>query len=108
MTLLSAVMFNRMDLESVIQSEVHSVSSVTSVTQSCLNIGDPMNSSLPGSSVHGTFQARVLEWVPLPLLGDLLSNPALNTAESRDSKMLTVLSVKHRGSNCFNRNGKSN
>jgi len=27
---------------------------------------------LPGSSVHGILQARVLEWVPLPSLGDLL------------------------------------
>ena len=27
---------------------------------------DPMDCSLPGSSVHGIFQARVLEWVPLP------------------------------------------
>ena len=35
------------------------------VTQSCLNICDPMDSSLPGSSVHGIFQARVLEWVAI-------------------------------------------
>ena len=32
------------------------------VTQSCLTLSDPMNCSLPGSSVHGIFQARVLEW----------------------------------------------
>ena len=30
--------------------------------QSCLTLSDPMDCSLPGSSVHGTFQARVLEW----------------------------------------------
>ena len=30
--------------------------------QSCLTLCDPMDSSLPGSSVHGIFQARVLEW----------------------------------------------
>ena len=30
--------------------------------QSCLTLGDPMDCSLPGSSVHGIFQARVLEW----------------------------------------------
>ena len=35
---------NRMDLDSVTQSEVHSVSSVTSVAQSCLNIGKPQRS----------------------------------------------------------------
>ena len=30
--------------------------------QSCLTLCDPIDSSLPGSSVHGIFQARVLEW----------------------------------------------
>ena len=32
------------------------------VAQSCLTLHDPMDCSLPGSSVHGIFQARVLEW----------------------------------------------
>ena len=32
------------------------------VAQSCPTLHDPMNCSLPGSSVHGIFQARVLEW----------------------------------------------
>ena len=31
--------------------------------QSYLTLSDPMDCSLPGSSVHGIFQARVLEWV---------------------------------------------
>ena len=30
--------------------------------QSCPTLCDPMDCSLPGSSIHGTFQARVLEW----------------------------------------------
>ena len=30
--------------------------------QSCPTLGDPMDCSLRGSSVHGIFQARVLEW----------------------------------------------
>ena len=32
------------------------------VTQSCPTLSDPMDCSLPGSSIHGSFQARVLEW----------------------------------------------
>ena len=32
------------------------------VAQSFLTLSDPMDRSLPGSSVHGIFQARVLEW----------------------------------------------
>ena len=42
------------------------VKSESEVAQSCLTLRDPMDCSLPGSSVHGIFQARVLEWVPLP------------------------------------------
>ena len=35
------------------------------VTQSCLTLSNPMDSSLPGSSTHGVFQATVLEWVSI-------------------------------------------
>ena len=39
------------------------VKSESEVAQLCLtNLSDPMDCSLPGSSVHGIFQARVLEW----------------------------------------------
>ena len=38
------------------------VKSESEVAQSCLTHSDPMDCSLPGSSVHGIFQARVLEW----------------------------------------------
>ena len=36
------------------------------VTQSCLIFCDPMDFSLPGSSVHGILQVRILEWVAVP------------------------------------------
>ena len=38
------------------------VKSESEVTQLCLTLSDPMDCSPPGSSVHGIFQARVLEW----------------------------------------------
>ena len=38
------------------------VKSESEVAQSCLTLGDPMDCSVPGSSIHGIFQARVLEW----------------------------------------------
>ena len=38
---------------------------VSEVAQSCLTLCDPMDCSLPGSTVHGIFQARVLEWVAI-------------------------------------------
>ena len=37
------------------------VKSESEVAQSCLTLSDPMDCSLPGSSVHGIFQAKVLE-----------------------------------------------
>ena len=41
------------------------VKSESEVAQSCLTLSDPMDCSLPGSFVHGIFQARVLEWVAI-------------------------------------------
>ena len=38
------------------------VKSESEVIQSCLTLGNPMDCRLPGSSIHGIFQARVLEW----------------------------------------------
>ena len=41
------------------------VKSESEVTQLCPTLNDPMDCSLTGSSVHGIFQARVLEWVAI-------------------------------------------
>ena len=41
---------------------------VCSVTQLCPTLWDPRDCSLPGSSVHRIFQARILEWVAIFLL----------------------------------------
>ena len=41
------------------------VKSESEVTQSCPTLSDPMDCSLPASSVHGIFQARVLEWIAI-------------------------------------------
>ena len=38
------------------------VKSESEIAQSCLTLSDPMDCSLPGSSIHGIFQARTLEW----------------------------------------------
>ena len=53
------------------------VKSESEVTQSCLTPSDPMDCSLPGSSVHGILQASVLEWGAIAFSIDslqLLSN----------------------------------
>ena len=41
------------------------VESESEVAQSCPTLHDPMDCSLPGSSAHGIFQGRVLEWVAI-------------------------------------------
>ena len=53
--------------------------SITSVTSNCLQ---PKDHSLPGSSVHGIFQARILEWVAMPTPGDL-SDPEIKPVSPR-------------------------
>ena len=41
------------------------VKSESEVAQSCLTLSDPMDSSLPGSPIHGILLARGLEWVAI-------------------------------------------
>ena len=45
-----------------LKSLLMKVKSESEVAQSCPTLNDPMDCSLPGSSIHGSFQARVLEW----------------------------------------------
>ena len=68
------------------------VKSESEVAQSCRTLSDPMDSSPPGSSVHGIFQARVLEWgaiafstkyVKLLLLSNCLLERDLSIAPTR-------------------------
>ena len=55
------------------------------VAQSCLTLCDPMNCSLPGSSVHGILQARILEWIAISFSGS--SHPRDRTRVSCVSYM---------------------
>ena len=68
----------------------------SSVAQSCLTLCNPMDNSLPGSSIHEIFQAKVLEWVPIffsrkifPTQG---SNPGLQHCGQ------TLYRLSHQGS----------
>ena len=49
-----------------------------SLAQSCSTLCDPMDYSLPGSSVHRLFQARILEWVAIFLLHGIFPTQGLN------------------------------
>ena len=48
------------------------VKSESEVAQLSLTLSDPMDCSLPGSSIHGIFQARVLEWGAIAFSDDQL------------------------------------
>ena len=57
------------------------------VGQSCPTLRDPMDCSLPGSSVHGLFQARVLEWVVIAfsIWSEWLLSESLQTINAGES-----------------------
>ena len=55
------------------------VKSEREAAQSCPTLRDPMDCSLPGSSVHGIFQARVLEWGAIAFSVHLLNLIKLST-----------------------------
>ena len=45
---------------------IHKMKVKMLAAQLCLTLHDPMDYSQPGSSVHGIFQAKILEWVAIP------------------------------------------
>ena len=59
------------------------------VTQSCPTLCDPMDCSLPGFSIHGILQARILEWVTISF--------SRGSSQPRDRTR-----VSHIGGRCFN------
>ena len=63
------------------------VKSESEVTQSCPTLSNPMDYSLPGSSVHGIFQARVLEWgaIAFSQAALMVKNPPVNAGDIRDT-----------------------
>ena len=63
------------------------VKSESEVAKLCLTLGDPMDCSSPGSSVHGIFQARVLEWgaIAFSQAALMVKNPPVNAGDIRDT-----------------------
>ena len=68
------------------------VKSESEVAQLCPSLSDPMDCCLPGSSVHGIFQARVLEWGAIACSSfNVLINLFYLTAQSQISEFQPVL-----------------
>ena len=62
------------------------VKSESEVAQSCLTLRNPMDCSLPGSSVHGIFQARVVEWGAIALEHEISTNGSSATGYPQGKK----------------------
>ena len=54
------------------------VESESEAAQSCPTLRDPTDCSLPGTSIHGIFQARVLEWGAIAFSKQLMEKPLMN------------------------------
>ena len=65
------------------------VKSESEVAHSCLTLSDPMDCNLPGSSVHGIFQARVLEWGAIAFSDKTLSYTIINNSPSYGTSHLS-------------------
>ena len=70
------------------------VKSESEVPQSCPTISDPMDCSLPGSSVHGIFQARVLEWGAIAFSLNLIIDLQILTSKLFTENIFTSIAKK--------------
>ena len=67
------------------------VKTESEVSQLCLTLSDPMDCSLPGSSIHGIFQARVLEWGAIAFSEyDTIYNEILFSHKKKKKPFLTT------------------
>ena len=71
--------------------------SESEVTQSCPTLSDPMDCSLPGYTIHGIFQARVLEWAAIAFSNigvQLINNVVIvSVAQQSNSAIHTHVSI---------------
>ena len=79
-------------------SPVHEVKSEREVAQSCPTLLDPMDWSLPGSSIHAIFQARVLEWGAIAFY---ISLPSWSSLPPSPISPLYIVAEHRLGSLCY-------
>ena len=64
----------------LLHTQCMKVKSESEVAQWCPTLSDPMDYSLPGSSIHGIFQARVLEWGAIALSNSFMYSLVFHSA----------------------------
>ena len=77
------------------------VKSESEVAQLCLTLSNPMDCSLPGSSIHGIFQARVLEWGAIAFSENQHRPLLIFTTSSWRTNCHTYFAAKEMGSSVF-------
>ena len=74
-----------------LSSPMHERESESEVTQSCPTLSDPMDCSPPGSSIHGIFQVRVLEWGAIAFsISQLVTASLFSISESVSILLYTI------------------
>ena len=63
------------------------------ITQSCLTVCDPIDCSLPGSSVHRILQARTLEWVAISFSNNVLESLTNNSLAGLSHNLMCQLTI---------------
>ena len=71
-------------LHCLLHNTIYQSESESEVAQSCPTLGDSMDCSLPGSSIHGIFQARILEWVAISF--------SSGSSQPRDQTLVSLIS----------------
>ena len=66
------------------------VKSESEVTQSCPTLSDPMDCSLPGSSIHGIFQAGVLEWGAIACYSSIKKQEVIATGKRKAAGLIQI------------------
>ena len=69
------------------------VKSESEVAQSCPTLRDPMDYSLPGSFVHGIFQARVLEWGAIAFSDKIYNELQIHTTQQGEYSQYFIITV---------------
>ena len=67
--------------------------SESEVAQSCSTLRDPMVCSLPGSSIHGIFQAKVLEWGAIAFSNEVLRHYIIIPKDLLEKGKLDISSI---------------
>ena len=75
------------------------VKSESEVTQSCLTLSNPMDCGPPGSSVHGIFQTRVLEWGAIALSALIIRGMQIKATMRYHSTPFRMVTIKNTASN---------